>query len=165
MKILRIIARLNIGGPARNAVLLSEGFSTRPATKGSAKKWDSPVKQGQSLFFAPHPNPLPKGEREVYWETVLVCGEVGEGEGDMGYLAREKGIEPVIVPELGRELSFRNDWRAFWKIYRIICRERPDIVHTHTAKAGALGRMAGVVCNIRWMRLLASLRGRSGLRE
>ncbi|MFC1667539.1 glycosyltransferase family 4 protein [Candidatus Omnitrophota bacterium] len=106
MKILRIIARLNIGGPARNAVLLSEGM-----------------------------------------QTVLVCGEVGEGEGDMGYLAKKNGVEPVIVEELGRELSFRNDWRAFWKIYSIICRERPDIVHTHTAKAGTLGRMAGVLYN------------------
>jgi len=65
MKIIRIIARLNIGGPARNAVLLSQA-----------------------------------------WQTVLVSGEVGSGEGDMGYLAREKGFEPIIVPELGRELSF-----------------------------------------------------------
>lgn len=111
MKIVRIIARLNIGGPARNAVFLSD-----------------------------------------LGETVLVCGEVGEGEGDMGYLAREKGIEPVIVPELGRELSFRNDWRAFWKIYKIICRERPDIVHTHTAKAGALGRLAACLCKLKGAR-------------
>jgi len=109
MKILRIIARLNIGGPARNAVLLTEGLS----------------------------------------QTVLVCGEVSEGEGDMMWLARKKGIEPVIVPELGRELSFINDWRAFWKIYRIICREKPDIVHTHTAKAGTLGRIAGILYRCR----------------
>jgi glycosyltransferase involved in cell wall biosynthesis len=105
MKIVRIIARLNIGGPARNAVILS-------------------------------------GARE----TVLVCGEPGAGEGDMMYLAREKGIRPVVVPELGRELSFWDDWKAFWKIYKIIRKERPDIVHTHTAKAGALGRLAGILC-------------------
>jgi len=104
LKILRIIARLNIGGPARNAVLLS--------------------------------NPE---------NTVLVCGEIGEGEGDMMYLARENGIEPVIVPELGRELSFINDWKAFWKICKVIRRERPDIIHTHTAKAGTLGRLAGIL--------------------
>ena len=114
MKILRIIARLNIGGPARNAVLLS-----------------------------------------ALGKTVLVCGEAGENEGNMMYLAREKGIKLVIVPELGRELSFVNDWKALWKIYRIICRERPDIVHTHTAKAGTLGRIAaflykmtGVKCKV-----------------
>ncbi|MDP2921167.1 MAG: glycosyltransferase family 4 protein [Candidatus Omnitrophota bacterium] len=108
MKILRIIVRLNIGGPARNAVLLSEG--------------------------------LP--------ETVLVCGEVGKAEGDMAYIAREKGIVPVIVPELARELSWKDDWTAFWKIYKIICREKPDIIHTHTAKAGALGRLAGILYNL-----------------
>ena len=108
IKILRIIARLNIGGPARNAVLLSEGL---------------------------------RGTHE----TVLVCGEVAKGEGDMMYLAKEKGIEPVIVPELGRELSIVNDWKAFWKIYRIICKEKPQIIHTHTAKAGTLGRLAGIL--------------------
>jgi glycosyltransferase involved in cell wall biosynthesis len=105
MKIVRIIARLNIGGPARNAVLLTEGFS----------------------------------------DTVLVCGEVDGTEGDMIYLAQQKGIKPVIVEELGRELSWKDDWTAFWKIYRIIQREKPDIIHTHTAKAGALGRMAGIL--------------------
>jgi len=105
MKILRIIARLNIGGPARNAVLLSEGFH----------------------------------------DTVLVCGEAGESEGDMMYLAREKGIKPIMVKELGRELSWKDDWAAFWKIYKIICEVKPDIIHTHTAKAGALGRFAGIL--------------------
>ena len=107
-KVLRIIARLNIGGPARNAVLLTEGFSN----------------------------------------TVLVCGEVNENEGNMSYLAKEKGIEPIIVPELSRELSFINDWRALWKIYRIICKEKPDIIHTHTAKAGTLGRLSGILYNV-----------------
>ena len=105
MKIVRIIARLNIGGPARNAVLLSEGFR----------------------------------------DTVLVCGEVEGSEGDMMYLAREKGIKPVIIKELGRELSWKDDWLAFWKIYKIICKEKPDIIHTHTAKAGTLGRFAGIL--------------------
>ena len=106
MKILRIIARLNIGGPARNAVLLSENSN---------------------------------------WETVLVCGEAAEGEGDMMYLAQQKGIKPIIVKELAREISWKDDWRAFWKIYKIICREKPDIIHTHTAKAGTLGRFAGIL--------------------
>jgi glycosyltransferase involved in cell wall biosynthesis len=104
MKILRIIARLNIGGPARNAVLLSEGLC----------------------------------------DTTLVCGEVEAGEGDMMYLAAKKGIKPIIVKELGRELSWKDDWTAFWKIYKIIRKVKPDIIHTHTAKAGTLGRMAGI---------------------
>jgi len=117
MKILRIIARLNIGGPARNAVLLTAGL------------------HGQ-------------GSVSNNWETILVCGEVGKNEGDMGYFARERGIKPVIVPELGRELSVINDWQAFWKIYKIIRKEKPDIVHTHTAKAGTLGRLAALLYNL-----------------
>jgi len=108
IKIVRIIARLNIGGPARNAVLLSEGFT----------------------------------------ETVLVCGGVSKAEGDMMYFAREKGINPIIIKELARELSWKDDWAAFWKIYKIIREVKPDIIHTHTAKAGALGRMAGII--YRW---------------
>jgi glycosyltransferase involved in cell wall biosynthesis len=105
MKIVRIIARLNIGGPARNAVLLTEGFPG----------------------------------------TVLVCGEAGKTEGDMMYLAQQKGVKPIIIEELGRELSWKDDWTAFWKICRIIRREKPDIIHTHTAKAGTLGRAAGIL--------------------
>ncbi|PJC47112.1 MAG: hypothetical protein CO035_07400, partial [Candidatus Omnitrophica bacterium CG_4_9_14_0_2_um_filter_42_8] len=81
---------------------------------------------------------------EGFRDTVLVCGEVAETEGDMMYLAMEKGIKPVIVKELGRELSWRDDWTAFWKIYNIIREVKPDIIHTHTAKAGALGRLAGM---------------------
>jgi len=119
MKIVRIIARLNIGGPARNAVFLTEALSCRP---------------GLNLAY-----------KNCRCQTVLVCGEVAEGEGDMIYLAQEKGIKPIIVKELGRELSWKDDWTAFWKIYKIIRGEKPDIIHTHTAKAGALGRLAGIL--------------------
>ena len=113
MKVLRIIARLNIGGPAKNAILLTEGL------KGFGV------------------------------ETILVCGEPCLFEGDMSFLAQSKKITPIIVKELGREISIWNDLVAFWKIYRIICRESPDIIHTHTAKAGALGRLAACLYKLR----------------
>ncbi|MDP2911213.1 MAG: glycosyltransferase family 4 protein [Candidatus Omnitrophota bacterium] len=119
MKIVRIIARLNIGGPARNAVLLTDALCSRVKSEGLRVNSD--------------------------WETVLVCGEVEGSEGDMMYLAREKGIKPIIIKELGRELSWKDDWTAFWKIYKIIQKEKPDIIHTHTAKAGTLGRLAGML--------------------
>ncbi len=106
-------------------MLLTEGFSRNPLT----------------LTLSPEG----RGDR---WETVLVCGEVSEGEGDMMYLAREKGIKPIIVKELGREISWKDDWAAFWKMYKVIKQEKPDIIHTHTAKAGALGRMAGVLYKV-----------------
>ena len=117
IKVLRIIARLNIGGPAIHTVLLTAGLD------------------------------------KDRFESVLVCGAVGPGEGDMAYYARERGARPIYVPELRRELNPLNDLIAFVKICRIIKAEKPDIIHTHTAKAGALGRVAGVVYNC-WRRLL-----------
>jgi len=110
-KIVRIIARLNVGGPAINAVLLTDGL------------------------------------REDFGST-LVSGKIGEHEGDMSYLAREKGINPVIVKGLGREVAPVRDVKSFRKIYRLIKAERPAIVHTHTAKAGALGRLAAILLHV-----------------
>ena len=123
---------MNIGGPARNAVLLTEGVSTRPSASLENYYSSSEAAEGSRV-------------EKLLYETVLVCGGGEKAEGDMAYIAREKGIAPVIVPELGRELSWKDDWVAFWKIYEIIRREKPDIIHTHTAKAGALGRMAGIL--------------------
>lgn len=112
IRILRIIARLNIGGPAIQAISLSNDLS-----------------------------------KDLY-QTLLVCGEVGANEGDMSYLAREKGVKPHIIPELGREISLHNDFKAFMALRRIIKDFKPDIIHTHTAKAGTLGRLAGISLNI-----------------
>lgn len=110
MKIVRIIARLNVGGPARHVVWLTE------AMRG--------------------------GE----FETALLTGTVPEGEEDMGYFATERGIEPVFIPEMSRELS-PKDAISLFKIFRILVRERPDVVHTHTAKAGTVGRIAAFLYN------------------
>lgn len=112
IRILRIIARLNIGGPAIQAISLSHAVS-------------------KDLF-----------------ETLLVCGEIGPQEGDMSYLAREKGVKFRFVPELGREISLHNDFKAFMALIKIIKEFKPDIIHTHTAKAGTLGRLAGISFNI-----------------
>ena len=109
LKVLRIIARLNIGGPAIHTILLTEGLD-------------------KSRF-----------------ESVLVTGTIEKTEGDMFYLAEEKGVRPVIIPELGRTLNIRNDIITFWKLFCLIRKEKPDIIHTHTAKAGALGRLAGML--------------------
>jgi len=105
-KILRIIARLNIGGPAIHTILLTSELD------------------------------------RIGYKTILVKGSEGEREGDMMYLAGTKGVKPVVIPELGREIGIKNDIIAFFKLYKLIRQEKPDIVHTHTAKAGTLGRVA-----------------------
>lgn len=66
----------------------------------------------------------------------------------MGYFATEMGVEPIIVPEMSREVS-PQDALTIWKLYKLLLRERPDIVHTHTAKAGTVGRIAGLL--YRWL--------------
>ena len=112
MKILRIIARLNVGGPARHVVWLTEGLK-------------------------------PDG-----YETLLVAGVVPPGEDDMSYVAAAAGVQPFILPEMSREISVK-DAVTVWKLFRLMRRERPDIVHTHTAKAGTVGRVAGLM--YRWL--------------
>jgi len=66
----------------------------------------------------------------------------------MLYFAQQHGVNPHVITELGREISWRDDLVALWKLYRIFVTERPDIVHTHTAKAGAIGRLAAVLARI-----------------
>ncbi len=109
LKVCRIIARLNVGGPALHAIFLSQRPSRGP------------------------------------WDTLLIHGTPGEREGDLAPLARERGVRCAHVPELGRAVRPLDDLRTLWKLYRILCREKPHIVHTHTAKAGALGRVAALL--------------------
>src|SRR4051812_37078700 len=99
MKILRIIARLNVGGPAKHVVWLSDRMRRRGH------------------------------------ESVLIAGTVPMGEEDMSYFAEAHGVKPVFIREMSRELS-PKDAVSLFKIYREIRRFRPDIIHTHTAKAG-----------------------------
>jgi len=116
MKILRIMDRLNTGGPAIHAVLLTK-----------------------------HMNP---GGSAPHWSTVLVAGTVGENEGSMEWLAEREGVRFVSIPSLGRELHPIKDLSTFWSLYQIIRAERPDVVHTHKSKAGAVGRVAAWLCGV-----------------
>ncbi|MBV8520364.1 MAG: glycosyltransferase [Acidobacteria bacterium] len=116
LRIARIIARLNVGGPARHVVWLSEALA--PA--------------------ASH------GE----FETALITGIVPPGEEDMSAFAHAHGVAPVVIPEMSREISPR-DLVTVVKLFRFFKRFRPDIIHTHTAKAGTAGRIAGWL--YRWL--------------
>ena len=109
--ILRVIARLNIGGPARQAMFLSQALN------------------------------------DGKWHTVLVSGSPDRFEGDLaGRL--DASVTSIRLPSLQRAIYPLKDLVAWCQLLRIMYRERPDILHTHTAKAGALGRTAAMVYNV-----------------
>ena len=109
IRVLRIIARMNVGGPAWQVSVLTRGLS-----------------------------------RDRF-ESRLIVGDVGEGEGDFIEL-RDPDLPVVKIPVLGRSLRIGDDLRAFVAIRQAIRDYRPDIVHTHTTKAGLLGRVAAATC-------------------
>jgi glycosyltransferase involved in cell wall biosynthesis len=76
------------------------------------------------------------------YETLLIGGDKEENEASSSHILADLGIEPVIIPEMKRELSPGLDWNAYRKVKQIIRDFKPDIVHTHAAKAGAIGRQA-----------------------
>jgi glycosyltransferase involved in cell wall biosynthesis len=81
------------------------------------------------------------------FHTHLVHGALGEGEGDMTYLVPAQGVALHYLPWLQRPVAAAADARALANIYRLLCHVRPAIVHTHMAKAGALGRAAAIAYN------------------
>ena len=88
---------------------------------------------------------LAAGEARRGHDTVVVAGTIPEGEESMEYLADELGVRYVKVPALHRDLEARHDLVAFRELRRLLRTRRPDVLHTHTAKAGALGRAAAAI--------------------
>lgn len=78
------------------------------------------------------------------FETLLVGGPNDPSEKNSEYIVRQLDIEPHIIPEMKREISPVSDYHAFQHIKSLIREFRPDIVHTHASKAGALGRHAAI---------------------
>jgi glycosyltransferase involved in cell wall biosynthesis len=112
IRIERVIARLNIGGPARHTILLT------------------------------------RYHRDMGFLTELVAGRESPGEGNMLPLAAANGVEPVIIPALGRELSPLRDPAVLLTLYSRFRRLRPDVVCTHMSKAGAVGRVAAWLARV-----------------
>ena len=81
------------------------------------------------------------------FRSLLVTGNISNHEGDMSYLVNGKNITHHSIPALHREVDPRQDLLACFKLLKIIVREKPDIVHTHTAKAGTVGRLATFLYN------------------
>jgi glycosyltransferase involved in cell wall biosynthesis len=107
--VLRVIARMNIGGPAHHVSMLSGRLDP---------------------------------ER---FETLLVHGSLGAGEGSFEALARREGCAVHVVEDLHPDVRPLADARALVGLVRAMRAFRPHIVHTHTAKAGFLGRLAALL--------------------
>ncbi len=112
VRVLRIIARLNVGGPAIHATLLTERLDP------------------------------------TRYDSRLVAGTVEPGEGDYLGLHEHTVRGLISLPDLGREIRGLSDLRTLGSLVRIIREFRPHIVHTHTAKAGAVGRAAALLCGV-----------------
>lgn len=112
MKVMLVVARLNVGGVALNLVQTAHAL------------------------------------REAGEDVLLVYGQVGADEGDMAYLLEQYRIPSALIPSLGRELSPHRDLWTLWQLWRLMRKFRPDVVHTHTAKAGFVGRWAAFLARI-----------------
>jgi glycosyltransferase involved in cell wall biosynthesis len=109
IRVLRVIARLNMGGPAIHVANLAAGLQSRG------------------------------------YHTTLVAGSLARGEDSMAFVAQRLGVDVVSVPEMEREVSLRHDARSIRRLAEIIREVEPHVLHTHTAKAGAIGRAAALL--------------------
>ena len=107
LRVLRVVTRLNVGGPARQIVALEPAMARR-------------------------------GVR-----SLLVSGTVNDDEADLADLLQYTPVRRL--PRLQREPSPPRDLVALADLWRIVMRFRPDVVHTHMAKAGTLGRAAAIL--------------------
>ncbi|MBL7931854.1 MAG: glycosyltransferase, partial [Bacteroidia bacterium] len=78
------------------------------------------------------------------YETFLIGGPEEKNEESSLYIPHSINLQPKIINELKRSINPLNDYRAYKKIKQIIREIKPDIVHTHASKAGAIGRLAAI---------------------
>jgi len=78
------------------------------------------------------------------FETKLIGGKCTQDEGDALNIFSEHGIEVTLIDTMSREISLKNDWKAFREIKKIIKNYQPHIVHTHASKSGLIGRLAAI---------------------
>jgi glycosyltransferase involved in cell wall biosynthesis len=81
------------------------------------------------------------------FESRLLHGRLGQGEGDMSYLL-PPGADAAYIATLGRPIAPFADVRTLVRLYRELRRLEPSVVHTHMAKAGLLGRLAAAAYNL-----------------
>lgn len=83
------------------------------------------------------------------YETVLIGGPEEEGEESSLFIPHSLGLKPIIIEQLRRSINPLNDYYAYKEIKKIIRKVKPDIVHTHASKAGAIGRLAAYHCGVK----------------
>jgi len=84
-------------------------------------------------------------QRERGHDVLVVAGTIPPGEASMESVAQELGVPHLRLPELTRELSLAEDAQATWRLRSLIRERRPTVLHTHTSKAGATGRIAAIL--------------------
>ncbi len=82
------------------------------------------------------------------YETLLVTGGKEEHEQDATHLTRDLDIEPYVIHQMRRSINPSADIAAYREMKQLIRKFKPDIVHTHAAKSGAIGRMAASACGV-----------------
>ena len=85
---------------------------------------------------------------EPTYETLLVGGPEEEGEDSSLYIPESLGLKPQVLTQFQRNINFTSDYAAYKEIKKLIKEFKPDIVHTHASKAGAIGRLAAAHCNV-----------------
>ena len=115
IRCIHVITRLILGGAQENTLLTVEGLDRMSGLSG---------------------------EGHARYRTTLVTGPAIGPEGDLIERARRNDVDLVVLPNLRREISLWRDTAALHDLTRIFRQERPEIVHTHSSKAGILGRMA-----------------------
>jgi glycosyltransferase involved in cell wall biosynthesis len=82
------------------------------------------------------------------FETLFVVGEKEDHEKNAGFLAEQLGIDYTTIEGMGRSINPGSDFLAYQKIKKLIKEFKPDVVHTHAAKPGAIGRLAASAMNV-----------------
>jgi glycosyltransferase involved in cell wall biosynthesis len=112
IRVVRVITRLNVGGPALHATVLTEELD------------------------------------RARYDSTLVTGVEDATEGNYLTLHGRSPERLIVLKDLGRAIHGRDDGVALWQLVRLMRRLKPHIVHTHEAKAGALGRVAALLTRV-----------------
>ena len=82
------------------------------------------------------------------FDTILVGGAIQPNERSLTESARDSGVDCRVISNMGQAIRLLKDAQSVLELYRLIKREQPTIVHTHTAKAGAVGRVAAFLARV-----------------